>query len=144
MKARINKQLLNKNSVPCVYKQFVSLNRLESWSKSYNIIQCTSAKSLYYIRYYKATCFHYNLVILRPILTVVLPDAVHTLGIPSCLHSWNISNWNVCLKGVMCKYRIGVRKLLVPQSCISTSHLLHKRFNWYSRNVNTMGSPKCA
>jgi len=29
---------------------------------------------------YKATCFDYNLVIFRPILTVVLPDTMHTLG----------------------------------------------------------------
>ena len=29
---------------------------------------------------YKATCFDYNLVTFRPILTIVLPDAVHTLG----------------------------------------------------------------
>jgi len=28
----------------------------------------------------QATCFDYNPVIFRPILTVVLPDAVHTLG----------------------------------------------------------------
>jgi len=44
------------------------------------LIQCTSAQSLYYIRQYKATCFDCNPVIFRCILTVVLPDAMHTLG----------------------------------------------------------------
>ena len=29
---------------------------------------------------YKATCFDYRLVILRPILSIVLQDAMHTLG----------------------------------------------------------------
>jgi len=29
---------------------------------------------------YKATCFDYNLVIFRPILSIVSQDAVHTLG----------------------------------------------------------------
>jgi len=29
---------------------------------------------------YKATCFDYRLVILRPILSIVSQDAVHTLG----------------------------------------------------------------
>ena len=29
---------------------------------------------------YKATCFDYRLVILRPILSIVSQDAMHTLG----------------------------------------------------------------
>jgi len=29
---------------------------------------------------YKATCFNYRLVILRPILSIVSQDAKHTLG----------------------------------------------------------------
>ena len=33
---------------------------------------------------YKATCFDYSLVILRPILSIVSQDAMHTLG---CFHS---------------------------------------------------------
>jgi len=31
-------------------------------------------------RNYKATCFDYRLVILRSILSIVLPDAMHTVG----------------------------------------------------------------
>jgi len=38
---------------------------------------------------YKATCFDYRLVVLRPILSIVSQDAMHTLGshrvyIPKC------------------------------------------------------------
>jgi len=34
----------------------------------------------FYRDYYKATCFDYRLVILRPILSIVSQDAIHTLG----------------------------------------------------------------
>ena len=66
-----------------------------------------SAQSLYYIRQYKATCFDYNLVIFRSILTSVLPDAMHTLGSYRVYIRGIYLVKNVCLKGVMCKYRIG-------------------------------------
>ena len=55
----------------------------------YNVIQCTSARSLYYIRQYKATCFDYNLVIFRPKLTFVLPDG-NTLVVPILINNNNI------------------------------------------------------
>jgi hypothetical protein len=60
-----------------VFRNFANAPK-NAWN--YNVKQCTSAQSLYYIREYKATCFDYNLVIFRPILTFVLPDAMHTLG----------------------------------------------------------------
>jgi len=52
---------------------------------------------------YKATCFNYRLVILRPILSIVSQDAMHTLGfhhvyIPG-IHQIN----SFVSKDVMCK-----------------------------------------
>ena len=66
---------------------------------------------------YKATCFDYRLVILRPVLLIVSQDAMHTLGshrvyihgmhqIKSffskgvtcklCLQEWSTKNWIIC------------------------------------------------
>ena len=47
-------------------------------------------------RNYKATCFDYRLVILRPILSIVSQDAMHTLGSQS-VHSILWHNWKIGL-----------------------------------------------
>jgi len=79
---------------------------------------------------YKATCFDYRLIILRPILSIVSQDAVHTLGshrvyvhgihqiksfVPKgltcklCLQQWDTSNWIICV--VKCIIQIVSKKL---------------------------------
>ena len=52
---------------------------------------------------YKATCFNYRLVILRPILSIVSQDAMHTLG-SYRVYIYGIHQIkSVVSKGVMCK-----------------------------------------
>ena len=52
---------------------------------------------------YKATCFDYRLVILRPILSIVSQDAMHTLGSHHVyIHGIHQIKLFVS-KGVMCK-----------------------------------------
>ena len=52
----------------CAYKYNITLNSVR---QRYHFI--TEGN-------YKATCFDYTLVILRPILSIVSQDAMHTLG----------------------------------------------------------------
>ena len=55
---------------------------------------------------YKATCFDYRLVILRPILSIVSQDAMHTLG---SHHVYILGIHQIksfVSKGVTCKLRL--------------------------------------
>ena len=52
---------------------------------------------------YKATCFNYRLVILRPILSIVSQDAMHALG-SHCVYIYGIHQIKSFVsKGVTCK-----------------------------------------
>ena len=53
-----------------------------------NIILNIVRQHIYFITQgnYKATCFDYKLVILRPILSIVSQDAMHTLVVTCKLH----------------------------------------------------------
>jgi len=56
---------------------------------------------------YKARCFDYRLVILRPILSIVSQDAMHTLG-----------SHRVCTDGIHLIYSMGVNT--IPQASCDT------------------------
>jgi len=52
---------------------------------------------------YKATCFVYRLVVLRPILSVVSQDALHTLGTHRVYILGILQNKSFVSKAVTCK-----------------------------------------
>ena len=54
---------------------------------------------------YKATCFDYRLVILKPILSIVSQDAMHTLG-SHCVPRWDSK---VCIASCDTIDKIGLR-----------------------------------